>query len=290
MVSAKRLFHNTLSAITLYGIEERRAILFLIFEKILHLNRSAILTDVAIGELSEANLTTLNAIIEQVNAHVPIQYILEEVHFYHHTFYVNKHVLIPRQETEELVYKIINDANKIAPIRIADWCTGSGCIAISLAAALPLAEVTGLDISEEALKIATINAAQNLVSVQFLQQDILAQEMTNIPVSQAAKYDIIVSNPPYVTEVEKLQMADNVLLHEPHLALFVPDHSPLIFYIAIVKKAKNQLTRKGKIYLEINEQYGNQMIELLLSEGFTNVEICKDMNGKDRIASAVWVG
>lgn len=290
MVSAKKIFHDTLSSITRYGIEEKRGILFLIFEKILNLNRSAILSDAPIIELFDFKRNELIAIIKQVNAHVPIQYILQEAHFYNHTFYVDKHVLIPRQETEEVVYKIINEADKNLPLKIADWCTGSGCIAISLAAALPLAAVTALDISEKALKIAANNAKKNSVAVQFLVQDILAPKISNSPLTQSDKYDIIVSNPPYVTDAEKTQMADNVLLHEPHLALFVPDHSPLIFYIAIVKRAKTQLNKLGKVYLEINEQYGNQMKDLLLSEGFSNVEIIKDMNGKDRMACGVWVG
>lgn len=191
---------------------------------------------------------------------------------------MNKHTLIPRPETEELVeWILINPEFKFQNPQFLDIGTGSGCIAISLAKNLPNAKVSALDISEEALKIAKGNAKLNKVEVDFFQTDILAAE------TLSKKYDVIVSNPPYVRELEKKQMQQNVLKYEPYSALYVKDEDPLLFYRAISRLAKNHLNPGGKLFFEINEYLAYEMTELLKAEGFKNIEIKKDIYGKDRM-------
>ena len=281
-VSIRNIFKNTLSSIIVYSLEERKAITFLILEKTLGLTRTKILTDRPIEASKKEQLHQIDQVVKEVNQYKPIQYIFNEAYFFGHKLYVDEHVLIPRPETEELVDKILRDHHGIENLSVADWCTGSGCIAISLAAAMPTATVTGLDISAEALDIAKKNALANKVQVNWVQQDILA-----LSTFEVDKYDIIVSNPPYVTDAESHEMSENVLLFEPHLALFVPDHQPLLFYEAIIQKAAQMLKKQGKLYLEINEQFGKQIKSLLANHLFKKIEIIKDLNGKDRMAVGV---
>lgn len=279
-VSAKTIFNNIVSSIAVYSPEEKRAITFIILEKTLGITRSQILSGTTVQPVNEAISRDIDHIVQEVNRYRPIQYIFNEAYFFGYRFYVNSHVLIPRPETEELVDKILKDIGPIKNLSIADWCTGSGCIAISLAAALPLAQISGWDISTEALAVAVRNAEQNDVSVSWMLTDILSPEISE----ETHKYDIIVSNPPYVTEMEKMDMSENVLMYEPHLALFVPNNDPLLFYAAIAERAVQMLNEGGKLYLEINEQFGEGMKLLLEGFGFLEVEITKDMSGKDRFA------
>ena len=204
-----------------------------------------------------------------------------ETCFYNLTIKTNSHTLIPRPETEELVDHIIKE-NKGFRGSIIDAGTGTGCIAIALAVNLPEAQVYGFDISEEALKTAEENTALNKAKVDFFKSDILDPDL-----SLFIKTDIIVSNPPYVTESEKKFMDRNVLDFEPHSALFVPDKDPLVFYRALIKLSKIILNPGGKLYFEINENMGSRLLKLLYSNGYGNTEIIKDLNGKDRIIKGI---
>ena len=218
--------------------------------------------------------------IEEITAELkqgrPLQYILGETVFYNCNFRVNEHTLIPRQETEELVDLIIKE-NKGYLGRIIDLGTGSGCIAVALAKNLPGTNVTAVDISIEALETAKLNAADNAVTVCFLKADMLVPD--KIPCKPAG---IIVSNPPYVRESEKSVMHKNVLEHEPHSALFVPDNDPLKYYRAIIGAAGILLETGGRIYFEINEAMGSEVASLARRNGLKNVVIIKDLNEKDR--------
>jgi release factor glutamine methyltransferase len=219
--------------------------------------------------------------LQKLQRSEPIQYILGETEFYGHPFKVNKHTLIPRPETEELVELILADQkNNSSEIHILDIGTGSGCIAISLAKELKNAKVSALDISEGALEVARENAKINTVEVDFVQRDILTSETVT------ASYDIIVSNPPYVRNLEKKMMQKNVLVHEPETALFVSDDDPLVFYRRIAQLAHENLKEGGFLYFEINEYLGAEMTELITHLGFKNCSIKKDIYGKDRMMRA----
>ncbi len=230
--------------------------------------------------LNDDDRFQITEIVNRLKTYEPIQYILGEADFFGLTFQVNADVLIPRQETEELVDWILQQTTSTNP-SILDIGTGSGCIPISLKKYLPEAQVKGCDISEKALKTAKYNAELNQVSVDFFQLDILNPELNDI-----SKVDIIVSNPPYVTEKEMKLMHDNVLKHEPHSALFVPDNDPLLFYKALADFGKAHLKNEGQLFWEINESYGSECIDLLQEKGFIGVQLKKDINGKDRMVSA----
>jgi release factor glutamine methyltransferase len=211
----------------------------------------------------------------------PIQYVLGETVFYDCKIKLNSSTLIPRPETEELVQLIINE-NTGYDGDIIDFGTGSGCIAIALAVNIPGSRVTGIDISEEAIRIAEENALLNNATVCFLTGDIFS-----FAESALSKAGIIVSNPPYVRNSEKKLMSKNVLDHEPHTALFVNDSEPLAYYKAIVKIADRLLIAGGKLYFEINEALGDSMTNLLASSGYLNIKITADINGKDRIIKGI---
>ena len=234
-------------------------------------------------DLKEIDLDFFEKAVKDLKKQVPIQHIIGETEFYGLTFNVNNNVLIPRPETEELVNWIIDDSKlKIqnSKLKILDIGTGSGCIPISLAKNLPNAEIQAMDISPEALKISKKNAENNDVTIQFIEIDIL--NTLTLP----STFDVIVSNPPYVRELEKEKMEDNVLAHEPHLALFVKDENPLLFYNKIADLAKNHLSKNGSIYFEINQYLGKETVELLKSKGFSTIEIKKDVFGVDRMIKA----
>jgi len=242
-------------------------------------------------ELNSTQLQQFEKALQRLLQQEPIQYILGDTEFFGYPFQVNQHTLIPRPETEELVAWIIEDVkNKNqensqhkplnSNITILDIGTGSGCIPISLAKELPQAKVSSIDVSEEALQVARRNSTLNKVAVNFIQQDILKAEC--LP----EKYDVIVSNPPYVRELEKEQMHQNVLDFEPELALFVENDDPLIFYRKIAKLAKNALTENGKLYFEINEYLPEEMVSLLEEIGYQNIELKKDIFGKFRMCKA----
>ncbi len=260
----------------LYPSEEIQSFFNILSEKYLNLSR----IEIALNRdrrLTETEAEKFQKAILRLQNHEPIQYIIGETEFYGLPFKVNTHTLIPRPETEELVEWILSGFPPSGARGILDIGTGSGCIAISLAKNLPNAKISALDISEEALKIAEANAKLNKVEVNFFQTDILAAE--TLP----KKYDVIVSNPPYVRELEKKQMQQNVLKYEPHSALYVKDEDPLLFYRAISRLAKNHLNPGGKLFFEINEYLAYEMTELLKAAGFKNIEIKKDIYGKDRM-------
>jgi len=222
--------------------------------------------------------------IEQLTRFEPIQYILGETEFYGLKFNVNPSVLIPRPETEELVEWIINDlqfSNSCThKPEILDIGTGSGCIAIALKKKLVYAEVSALDISDDALAVAAENAEMNRVEVEFLKDNILN------PVVNDRKWNVIVSNPPYIPVNKKAEMADNVVNFEPHLALFVPDEDPLLFYRAIAGYAKQHLAVDGKLYFEIHIDQAENCRKLLESIGFNDITVRKDLSGNDRMICA----
>jgi len=219
--------------------------------------------------------------IRELQTAKPIQYILGETEFFSNRFFVNENVLIPRPETEELVDWVLQEyPDKSEKIKILDVGTGSGCIAISLAKALPNAVVTAIDVSEGALKVAKRNAELNSVVTYFLQQDIL--QIETLP----DKYDIIISNPPYVRELEKKEIRHNVLEYEPHLALFVPDNNPLLFYDKIATLAQQTLNSNGSLFFEINQYLGQEMQTLLEQKHFTEITLRQDLFGKDRMIKA----
>ena len=270
----KSIFKKTLSE--LYPSEEIQSFFNILSEKYLNLSRIEIALNPE-RTISETKADKFQKAILRLQNHEPVQYIIGETEFYGLPFKVNTHTLIPRPETEELVEWILSGFPPSGARGILDIGTGTGCIAISLAKNLPNAKISALDISEEALKIAEANAKLNKVEVNFFQTDILAAE--TLP----KKYDVIVSNPPYVRELEKKQMQQNVLKYEPHSALYVKDEDPLLFYRAISRLAKNHLNPGGKLFFEINEYLAYEMTELLKAAGFKNIEIKKDIYGKDRM-------
>jgi release factor glutamine methyltransferase len=221
--------------------------------------------------------------LQKLKAHEPIQYIIGETQFYGLRFKVNKNVLIPRPETEELVHCIIEDATR-TNLSILDIGTGSGCIPISLKKNIPDAKVFAWDISNDALQVATENANLNNVEVNFAHKDILS-----LSDYSERMFDVIVSNPPYVRNLEKAMMQPNVLAHEPHLALFVDDSDPLLFYRTISILAKGLLKPKGMLYFEINEAFAAETKDLMESLGYKKVEVKKDLFGKDRMVKGCFM-
>lgn len=267
-------FHQELDAI--YLKEEVDSFFYILIESYYNVSRIQLAMNPDY-EVDDCNVI-LNA-LDSLKREKPLQYILGETEFYGLPFKVNEHVLIPRPETEELVEWIIKHNDKQR--NILDIGTGSGCIAISLAKHIKKAKVYALDVSSEALKIAKINAQLNNVNIEFIEASILEQPIIN------AKFDIIVSNPPYVREKEKELIKSNVLDNEPHLALFVKDENPLLFYEAISQFAVNNLSKKGVLFFEINEYLGNDMIALLNHNNFSNIQLKQDIFKKDRMIKGV---
>ena len=231
-------------------------------------------------EVSETDLKKWNVIISELKTEKPIQYITGEAWFYGLRFEVNENTLIPRPETEELVEWIVDEQktkDKRQKVSILDIGTGSGCIPITIKKEIPNALVSAIDVSEKALEMARKNAIDNEVEVNFILQNILESE------SLIEKYDIIVSNPPYVRNLEKQEIKKNVLDYEPHLALFVEDTDALLFYRKIAQLALSGLAPNGKLFFEINQYLGKETIELLENLGFKNIELRKDFVGNDRM-------
>ena len=278
MNSSKELFQYIASALDSLGKEEAEAISFAVLAEIFHVSRMDVILNKSLPDLDE---TKLEQVIARLRSHEPLQYIIGHTEFYGHIFKVTPAVLIPRPETEELVDKIVQDNKGKSNLKILDLCTGSGCIAISLALALPGSEVMGVDISDAALEIAAENNVALHANVKFLQRNVLA------PLDLEQDYfDIVVSNPPYVMEHEAALMAKNVLEYEPSLALFVPDEDPLRFYNAILKIANFSLTLHGRLYLEINEQKGKEVCKLCSGLSW-NASLLEDIHKKDRFVVAV---
>ena len=261
----------------LYPSEEIQSFFNILSEKYLNLSRIEIALNPERVISEEVSEKYQKALLRLKN-YEPVQYIIGETEFYGLPFKVNKHTLIPRPETEELVeWIIVTSEFRIQDSGLLDIGTGSGCIAISLAKNLPDSKISALDISDEALKIARKNAEMNKVEVDFFQTDILNTK--TLP----KKYDVIVSNPPYVRELEKKQMRQNVLNYEPDSALYVKNDDPLLFYRVISQLAKKHLQPNGKLFFEINEYLADELTELLKSEDFKNIEVKKDIFGKNRM-------
>ena len=261
--------------LSVYPQREARALYMLVMEVAFGLTPTQVLTGKD-NELSLDKQALLQNIIDRLLRKEPVQYILGQADFCGHTFHVEPGVLIPRPETEELVYHISQQSP--TPCSILDIGTGSGCIAISLA--LMGHQVTAFDISTDALRIAKENAQKLRADVDFHQEDILHPEPT------LQQWDVIVSNPPYICQKEAAQMDSNVLDYEPHVALFVPDTDPLLFYRAITQYAIKHLKPKGRLYFEINQTYPSETASLLKKMGFCQVEVHPDCYGKSRIISA----
>ena len=278
----KRHFFSELS--NLYPETEIQSFFTILVEFKLHLSRIQLALEHNF-ELDNDDFDFLQNALLKLKNQIPIQYIVGETAFYGLLFKVDKNVLIPRPETEELVEWILQNHKNSNSLKILDVGTGSGCIAISLAKNLPNADVFALDISEEALNVAKNNAAMNQVKVDFILADILKTEKL------ATNFDIIVSNPPYVRELEKSQMQQNVLSNEPPIALFVKDENPLLFYDKIAELAKKHLTENGVLYFEINQYLGIETIESLKLKGFKNIELKKDIYGVDRMVKCLkfWI-
>ena len=264
---------------SLYESNEALNFFNLLQEAYLNMNR----LDAALNpnfKINKEQLTQFNKALSQLKHEKPIQYIIGKTSFYGLDFQVNEHTLIPRPETEELVSWIIENCPTDKTIRILDIGTGSGCIAIALAKNLTNAQVTALDVSAETLAVANQNAILNNVKIQFIKTDILkATTLDN-------HYDIIVSNPPYVRELEKKEIQKNVLEYEPHTALFVEDTNALIFYDKIANLAKDGLVKDGLLFFEINQYLGKETLELIKEKGFKTLKLKQDIFKNDRMIKA----
>ena len=276
----------------LYPTSEIDSFFFLILEEYMDLKR----IDVVLKSdfyLDKKSLNLMQIATKQLEQEIPIQYIIGKTEFFGLPFNINKEVLIPRPETEELVEQVLKEVSltKICKtttdettnekqLKILDIGTGSGCIAISLKKQLPSSKISAMDVSDKALHIAKKNAVLNKVDINFIHLDIL--KTNNLD----QLYDVIVSNPPYVRELEKKEMKNNVLNNEPHLALFVDNKNPLLFYNKIAELAENFLIKNGQLHFEINQYLGKETIKLLAEKGFKNIQLKKDIFGNDRIISA----
>jgi release factor glutamine methyltransferase len=278
---AEKIYTDSLS--TVYDRREAASLAWLSISYVCKLEKAAYL-NLKDTEIPHDNYQSLLNILEELKTGKPFQYIIGETEFYGLNFKVNPSVLIPRPETEELVEWILSDVRNsktsVKGLKIIDIGTGSGCIPISLKKNLPEAQLYALDISTEALDISKQNAATNNTRVHFIQDNILNPVNREL---REEKFGILVSNPPYVTDAEKQQMLPNVLEHEPHLALFVPNDDPLIFYRAIANFALKHSYKNGSLYLEINENMGEDTVQLLKQMGFKNIELRQDLSGKDRM-------
>ena len=281
----KDVFHKELDA--LFGNEEVDSFFNLLIEYHLSLKRIHLILEPEYVVTKQEEQPLFEA-LAHLKLQKPIQYILGETEFYGLPFKVNEHTLIPRPETEELVSWVLDshkNSLKDSQFKILDIGTGTGCIAISLAKHIEKVQVYALDISEEALRIAKQNAELNKVEVEFLEKNILVASHSTL--NAESNFDIIVSNPPYVRNLEKAEIQPNVLDNEPHLALFVDDDNPLQFYKAICEFAQFNLKDNGVLYFEINEYLGEEMITLLEAFGFKDVQLKKDMFGKDRMIKGI---
>ncbi|MCM1005612.1 MAG: peptide chain release factor N(5)-glutamine methyltransferase [Prevotella sp.] len=263
----------------IYPRGEAEAIIRLIFE---HL-KGWKPVDIVLNEdkpLSEFMRGKVDAILTRLKRHEPIQYIIGEARFYGLNFKVDRNVLVPRPETEELVEMIVRDAAERSDLRVLDAGTGSGCIAIALARNLRFPRIMAIDISDAALKIAAENAETLKCNISFIKEDML-----NLPPDNDC-WDILVSNPPYIAQSEAAEMDANVLDYEPRSALFVPDNDPLKFYKALARYGREALTSGGRIYFEINPLYADNLKAQMTREDYKNIELHRDIHGKNRFLSA----
>ena len=278
-----RLFFKN-ELIDVYPNNEIDSFFFLLIDEYLGLQRidTVLKPDFKIDELE---LSILKNALKRLKKEEPIQYIIGKTEFYGYPFLVDENTLIPRPETEELVEWILKgilklQSLKVSKLKILDIGTGTGCIPISLAKNLPETNISAIDVSKNALKVANKNARLNKVNVNFIELDILNTK--NLP----QQYNIIISNPPYVRELEKAEIQKNVLKNEPHLALFVSDENPLVFYNKIADLAKDYLSKNGLLFFEINEYLGKETVDMLKYKGFNNIELRKDLFKNDRMIKA----
>lgn len=285
--------HNTVSSCLAYvkerlenqfSLTETRQVQRQIFEKIFGWSA----TDLMLNQehrLTESELLLVRDFVKRLQNNEPLQYIMGYTEFCELRILCDERALIPRPETEELVYKVLSyDSVKSSDSKIIDLCTGSGCIALALKHLTFQSDVFGVDLSQEALDLAVENAKQLELDVHFIQEDVL-----QIPENSALfknQWDIIVSNPPYIPEGDKSLMSPNVLEHEPHLALFVADEKPLVFYECIVEFAKKSLKSTGLLAFELHENLSSEVAECCSQNGFSSVEIFKDMQDKPRMLVA----
>lgn len=265
-----------------YDEGEAKAIARMVYE----LRYGLSLSDLLMGRDAEVPQQELEQLAVRLEQQEPVQYVLGQAEFCGRSFDVNPHVLIPRPETAELVQLIANDFGETSPCAILDVGTGSGCIAITLAAMYPEAQVIAWDISEGALQVAHENAKHNHVNVTFQQVDVLSPSLISAPLPFTAHQDVIVSNPPYILNKERAQMDTNVLEHEPHQALFVPDDDPLLFYRAIAQLGLTALKSGGRLYFEINPLCASELASLLSAMSYHDIEIKEDQFGKQRMMRA----
>ena len=275
----KKIFQTELNSI--YSESEIDRIFYWVAEKILDKPESILrlASEEEWIELEEKkNLFLFKLML--LKDHKPVQYILGETEFYGMKFFVNENVLIPRPETEELVEWVLRDA-KSENLKIIDIGTGSGCIPIVLKNLRPKWELVAIDVSGKAIETAKNNAEYHQTEVEFIQEDFLSADFNSL-----GKFDMIISNPPYIGETEKNQMDENVVKYEPHTALFVPDEDPLLFYKRIIEFAQQNLKPNGKIYVEINQNLA-QETKKLFENSFPNVELRKDISGNYRMIKTI---
>ncbi len=288
MKNSRTLFQEVVAGITLpESAGEINSIAYFLLTGVFEINK----TDILAGKMvpySDATAQTLQKSIRRINSGEPVQYVLGEAYFFGRKFRVNASVLIPRPETEGLVAAVLSYCAHLSDFRshrqaiaIMDVGTGSGCIPVTLFNELPAVKLYATDISTAALSVAVDNASLYNAEITFIEHNILTEP---IPVGEL---DVIVSNPPYVTDRERTGMARNVLDFEPHTALFVPDNDPLLFYHAIARQSKPVLKVDGFIALEINSQYAKPVKDILLDNGFKEVSILQDVSGKDRIVTGI---
>jgi release factor glutamine methyltransferase len=285
MKNSKTIFHEVIDTIDLQeNPEEIKSIVYFLLTRIFDITK----TDILVGRMvpfSEATAHALQKAVKRINQGEPIQYILGEEHFFGRKFHVNPSVLIPRPETEGLIRVVLNYRNlllkkqyKTTPFRILDIGTGSGCIPVTLFKEIPLEkQIYATDVSNAALSVAVNNAEINHAEITFIEHDILKEKLP------LTGLDVIVSNPPYVTEKERNQMAVNVLGYEPHEALFVPDDDPLVFYRQIAMQAQDVLNPNGLLAVEINQKYSEEVSGLFINCGFSEVQVEMDIAGRPRI-------
>lgn len=276
MTNSKELFTELVNRIRLDSSrDEIHSIIYLLLAHKFGLSKIDIMSR---KEIESVEMNEFTEMIQRINREEPIQYILGKSEFYGRSFMVSRSVLIPRPETELMVRSVIKES--VGTPTILDIGTGSGCIAITLALEIPGSQIYGIDISEDALSVARQNSEDLSSHVEFSRVDILGDTTID------QRFDIIVSNPPYIADTEKQEMKANVLEYEPHLALFVPNDDPIVFYRAIAKRGKSLLKPGGKVYLEINEKFGQEIVIVFKKEGYEAIVIEKDFDGKDRFFKA----
>lgn len=279
LMMIKDLYRNFLVQLQkIYSLGEATAITEWVFEKMASLKRSDILKNPE-KQITPAADKLIQDTLQELLLHKPVQYVLGEAWFYHMKLKVNQHVLIPRPETEELVEQLIKDRkSKLTDPAILDIGTGSGCIPIAIKKNLPASKLTAIDVSKDALALATENAAMHNAHISFIELNFLDETSWQ----NLGLFDVIVSNPPYIPANEKEELGKNVTDFEPHLALFVPDNSPLLFYEKIAAFGKDHLLPNGKIYLETHENFAKETAALF-RDFYQTVMIKKDMYGKERM-------